>query len=154
MTTTDKAASTAPAPVLFDLADLDARKAGETPFPMPFVGPDGGATGVVLMVLGGHCEKVQNAINKAQNDRKAKEILQAQSVAKGAALTTAFTPVEDEKAFVQRLAAVRLAGWSGIKQSYSPELALALCQSNPALADQVIEASNNLANFMKLSPTT
>jgi hypothetical protein len=69
-------------------------------------------------------------------------------------LAAEFTPIEDDVAFGQRLAAARICGWRGITEDFTPDLALRLCQSNPEVSAQVVEASNTLSNFMKVSPPT
>jgi hypothetical protein len=77
-----------------------------------------------------------------------------QAATGGRAKTVDFTPVEDDIAFGQRLSAARLVGWRGIKQAYTPDLALKLCQSNAELSSQVLAASNDLGNFTPASPKT
>lgn len=133
------------------LADLNARAASEKAYEFEYtIGGEG--TGVHIAVLGQHCEKVASAINAEVNDRRRKEVAAAARRAKarqGEAVE--FEPIEDDIAFGQRLAALRIVGWRGIAEDFTPERALLLCQSNPELAGQVLDASNDLANFMKPS---
>jgi len=50
----------------------------------------------------------------------------------------------------KELAAVRIVGWRGIKEDYTPDNAKKLCASNQMIADQVMSKSNALENFIKL----
>jgi hypothetical protein len=148
---------------------LDARKAGEQPFEFEYTDSEGTPTGIWLSVYGSHTDKVQNAVNVAVNERRKKEA-HTEALNRGSRPGSAgFTPIEDDVAFGQRLAAVRLCGWRGDKdikglkpdqaqrfvgltEPFSPELALQLCQSNPELAAQVTDEANRTTNFLKLSP--
>jgi hypothetical protein len=132
------------------LASLNARVAGEVPFKFAYVGPDGNETGIIFEVIGGHSETVQNKVNSLLNEKRRQEAIREAS-ANPARPGDAAIPIEDDIAFTQRLAAVRLVGWSGITDPWTPELAYLLCSSNPDIADQVLKASNKLSNFMKAS---
>jgi hypothetical protein len=57
--------------------------------------------------------------------------------------------VEDDEEFGIRNAAIRIIGWRGITEDYTPELAIKLCEVNPEIRAQVIEKSDELANFTK-----
>jgi len=57
------------------------------------------------------------------------------------------TKFEDDVDAGKRLAAVRMVGWRGITEPFTPENALRLCYSNPLVAAQVTENSDNTANF-------
>lgn len=133
------------------LSDLDARSASDAPIEFEYVSPDGTPSGVFLSVLGAQSDKVTSEVNRLVNDRRKKEAAQA-STRMGGRDQAVWTPIEDDIAFGQRLAAVRLVGWRGIKEDYSPENALKLCQINADVADQVTKTSNDSARFMKASP--
>lgn len=135
---------------MFDLNDLDAVAAGDTPTEIEYIRADGSNTGVVLLVLGSQSEKVQGAVNGLVNDRRKKQA-QADLVRKGADKAE-FTPIEDDIAFGHRLTAVRLVGWRGIKQEWSAENAFRLVSRNSEIAEQVTAASNDLGNFIPASP--
>lgn len=134
------------------LADLNARAASEKAFEFEFI-IDGEGTNVFISVLGQHCESIAAQLNAEINARRRKQAVAAVRNAKSRAEAVEFDPIEDDIAFGQRLAAIRIVGWRGIAEDFTPERALILCQSNPVLAEQVLEASNDLANFMKPSPT-
>ena len=138
----------------FSLADLDARTQSETPFRFEYIQPNGDVSGVFLHVLGAQSPKVTAEVNRLLNERRRKEALVEAQKRVSTRMGETFTPVEDDIAFGHRLAAVRLVGWEGITEPYSPELALQLITSNQHIADQVAEQSGALENFMKTSPAT
>lgn len=135
---------------LFDLDDLDAVSASETPFELEYIRADGANTGVFLLVLGSQSEKVQSEVNRLVNDRRKKQA-QAAALRKGADKAD-FTPIEDDIAFGHRLTAVRLVGWRGIKQEWSAENAYRLVSRNSEIAEQITTASNDVANFLPTKP--
>ena len=132
------------------LASLNARAASETPYTFNYVGPDGIESGLRLSVLGGQSATVQSAVNALINARRREEAVQA-AEANAARPGDAITPVESDILFGQRLAAVRLVGWEGIDEEWTPDLALLLCQTNADIAAEVLKQSNKLGNFTKAS---
>jgi hypothetical protein len=132
---------------MFDLNDLDAVSAGDAPFEVEYIRADGSGSGVFLRVLGSQSQTVQGEVNRLVNDRRKKTALAAAAQSRSSQ-TEAFTPIEDDIAFGHRLTAVRLVGWRGIKQEWSPENAFRLVSRNAEIAEQVTTASNNLGNFM------
>lgn len=137
---------------LLDLSDLDAVAAGDTPFEIEYVRADGSGSGVFLLVLGGQSEKVQAEVNRLVNDRRKKQAIAEAMQGRKNPDKADFTPIEDDIAFGHRLTAVRLVGWRGIKQEWSPENAYRLVSRNAEIAEQVTTASNNLGNFMQPKP--
>ncbi len=146
------------------LASLNARKAADVPTEFEYV-LEGKPTGLFFKVLGGQSASVTQTVNRLVNERRKEEAVKAAQ-----ATEAVFTPIEDDIAFGQGLAAVRLVGWrkpgeteglapdqverfQGIEDDWSAEAALKLCQSNPDIAFQVNAASNKLSNFIKASPT-
>lgn len=135
---------------MLSLADLNARAASDTPFEFEYITTKGEPTGVFFSVLGGQSKVVQDEANKAVNARRRAEAVQT-AQAKTSRDSDNYTPVEDDKAFGQRLAAIRLTGWRGIAEDFTPELGLALCQNNDDAAAVILQKSNDMGNFMKLS---
>ena len=133
---------------LFDLNDLDAVTAGDTPFEVDYVRADGSSSGVFLLVLGSQSEKVQSEVNRLVNERRKKQAVAAAMQGKANPDKADYTPIEDDIAFGHRLTAVRLVGWRGIKQEWSAENAFRLVSRNSEIAEQITTASNNLGNFM------
>lgn len=136
------------------LADLDARTKSDTPFRFEYILPNGDGSGVFLHVLGAQSAKVTAEVNRLLNDRRRKEAFAEAQRRVSTRRNEEFTPVEDDIEFGHRLAAVRLVGWEGLEEPYSPAAGLSLIQSNQHIADQVAEQSGALENFMQGSPKT
>lgn len=133
----------------FSLEDLDATKASAEAFEFNYINPAGDATAIFFKVLGSQCEKVTDVVNKLVNERRRKEAAREikRKVGVGAKAVE-FEPLESDIEFGQRLAAVRLVGWRGIKEPWSEAGALKLCQTNRHIAAQITEQSDEMANFM------
>lgn len=127
------------------LAALSATAAGDVPFEIEYILPNGTGSGVFLQVLGGQSAKVTEAVNALVNERRKR---QAADARKGGDKSD-FVPIEDDILFGNKLTAVRLVGWRGITEEWSPENALTLVRSNADIAEQITTASNDLSNFMK-----
>ena len=133
----------------FSLDDLDATKASSEAFEFEYINPAGDATGIKFKVLGSQCETVTDVVNKLVNERRRKEAAREikRKVGVGSKAVE-FEPLENDIEFGQRLAAVRLVGWSGIKEPWSEAGALKLCQTNRHIAAQITEQSDEMSNFM------
>jgi hypothetical protein len=136
------------------LADLNARAASNKGYEFEYL-LGGEPTGFFITVLGANADAVAATINAEVNAMRRREQFAAARRAKARQSDVPeFEPIEEDIASGQRLAAVRICGWRGVTEPYSPEAALALCQSNPDVCVQVIAASSALENFLKPSPTT
>lgn len=131
------------------LDSLNVVKASDSPFEFEYITPDGRQTGVFLKVLGGQSEVVTKAAAKMINERR-RELAARELKKRGNSKQIDFDPIEDDIEFGQRLAAVRLVGWSGITDEFSPENAMRLCKTNKYIAAAILEYSDDVANFMKL----
>lgn len=153
-------------PAGISLSALNLTAAGEQMFEFEYA-IDGKPSGLWFSVYGTQTDRVQAAINKAVNERRKTEAVAESRARHSRAGAAEFTPLEDDTAFGQRLAAVRLGGWrgpgqtedltpeqkgrfQGITEPFSPELALKLCQGNPDIAAQATEEANRTSNFLKL----
>jgi len=138
--------------VSISLADLDVVSKSETPFEFEYLKANGDGSGVFLSVLGGNSDAVRETAATLINARRQKQA--AREMAKqrnGRPQTIAeYDTVESDIEFGQRLAAVRLVGWRGISDPWSADNAAKLCASNPGVAAQVMEQSDNLDNFLAL----
>lgn len=128
---------------VFSLDDLNLVQASENSYEFEYLRGDGRPTGVFISVLGSQAPKVQEWIRKTLNRRRAQEAIAAKRGKEVERL------VEDDEEFGIGAAAIRVVGWKGIKEPYSPEAAMKLCQNNSEIRDQIFEASNNLGNFTK-----
>lgn len=125
------------------LADLDLVSASENSYEFEYIRGNGAATGVFISVLGAQAPVVQEWIRKSLNRRRSQEAMAAK---RGKEIERL---VEDDEQFGIDAAAVRIVGWRGLSEPYSPENAKVLVTKNSEVRDQVLEASNNLGNFSK-----
>lgn len=132
------------------LEELDSSKAADKPFQFEYINALGEPSGVFLQVLGSQSETVSREVARLVNERRRKEAARsvAQKVGTGAKVVE-FDTLESDVEFGQRLAAVRLVGWIGITEPWSPENALRLCKGNRELAAQVTTQSDLTGNFTK-----
>lgn len=127
------------------LADLNFQKKCEDAVDFEPTTPTGKGLGFTLKVIGSHAPAVQKWVNKHLNDRRRAEALQAKRKGKG----IEYTPIEDDIDFGVELVAIRVVGWEGIEEPWSPENALLLCRTNADVCAQVREFSEDIANFTK-----
>lgn len=130
------------------LDDLDAAKASDTPHEFEFINQAGEASGIFLSVLGSQSETVTREVARLTNERRRAQAAREANRRIGVgAKPVEFDSFESDVEFGQRLAAVRLVGWSGITEPWTPENALRLCRSNREVAAQVTQQSDMMANF-------
>lgn len=150
----------------YSIASIAAAKEATVEF--EYVAADGKPTGLFFKVYGAQTDKVTSETAKLINDRRAAEAAR-ESTRMGGRNVAGFTPIEDDIAFGQRLAAARLAGWrrpgetegltddqkarfKGLSDEFSPATALALCQADQDIADQIVKTSNAVGVFTTSSP--
>lgn len=134
---------------LLSIDDLDAEAAAEKGFEFEFINADGSASGIFFTVLGGEAAAVRAATNDLMDERRRRDaVLEAQT---RAGKPKPITKSADDVLFGKKLAAIRLVGWRGLKEPYSPDLALKLCVKNSEVSAQVMAASENQANFTQPS---
>ena len=126
---------------MISLDGLNAVIAGNTPYEFEYKFNNGKGSGVFLQILGSESEKVAVETAAIIAAERARE-----QTTKKDGKEYEFDAVKVGK----ELAAVRIAGWRGIKEDYSPDNAKKLCASNQMIADQVMKNSNSLENFIKL----
>lgn len=127
----------------FSLDDLNLVSASENSFEFEYIRGDGRQTGVFISVIGGQAPKVQEFVRKYFNQRRTQE---AVAQKRGKEITRL---IEDDEDFGIDYAAIRVVGWKGINEPFTPESAKILCRNNREIREQIIEASDNLANFTK-----
>lgn len=135
---------------MISLDDLNATKACDEAFEFTYVNPDGSDSGVKFKILGGQSEKVTSEVAKLINERRRKEAVRANQLRMNPNRGFEFEPMENDIEFGNRLAAIRLVGWSGISDEFSADNALKLCKSNKDVALQITLQSDSMANFTKL----
>lgn len=135
------------AKVLFSLSDLDVTKSCESGFEFEVTDDaTGKGTGVFLTVIGAHAPTVTNWVAKTLNERRKFDEMQEKRGKKAA-----IRSIEDDIDFGNEMVAIRVTGWRGISDEYTPENAIKLCKGNPPIKEQILRASEDLANFTKAS---
>lgn len=128
----------------FSLSDLNVQKKCESLVDFEPVDSSGHGLGFTLQVIGAHAPAVQKWINKELNNRRRSEALQ-----KKRGRDTEFRDIEDDLKFGVEVVSIRIMGWQGITDEWSPGNALLLCETNPDICAQVREFSESVANFTK-----
>ena len=126
------------------LTDLNLKTKCADGFTFPFLDDEGKETGIKFTVLGAHAPAVQKWVNGELNARRKLDAMQAK---RGKDVDV--RNIEDDIEFGVELMAIRIIGWEGITEPYSPENALQLCETNPLVVEQVKQASETLANFTR-----
>ena len=126
------------------LSDLNIKTKCAEGFTFPFLNDEGKETGVTFTVLGAHAPSVQKWVNSELNARRKQDALQAK---RGKDVDV--RAIEDDIEFGVEYMAIRITGWEGITEPYSPENALRLCETNPLVVEQVKAASEAMENFTR-----
>jgi hypothetical protein len=130
---------------MYSIDDLDVTKSCEDGYEFEVTDETTGeGSGVFLTVIGGHAQRIADFTKKMLNERRVAEAMHEKR-GKGPKVT----PVEEDMAFSIELIAMRVIAWRGIKEPYSHENAVKLCTVNPLIKEQVLKASNDMANFTK-----
>lgn len=136
---------------MISLSDLNAVKASASAYEFEYITPAGDSSGLFFSVLGGQSEVVSKEVAKLVNDRRRKEAAaKANQMLRTGSREVEFETLENDVAFGQRLAAIRLVGWRGITEPFTTENALLLCQTHRDIAAEITRQSDTIANFMKL----
>lgn len=131
---------------MYSLDDLDVTKACEQQYEFEVRDESTGkGIGLFLTVIGGHAERITEFTKKSLNDRRMAEAMAAKRDPRGKEVR--IVPIEEDLQFSTELVAMRIVGWRGIKEPYTPEGAVKLCTINPLIKEQVLAASDNLKNF-------
>lgn len=127
-----------------DILSFDAVKDSEQGYDVALKNADGSDSGVVLVVLGKHSDKVTAWTKKKFNEYQ-REAEQAKRRGKEVEPKS----LEDLEEFNLSNAIVRVSGWKNVEQEFSEDLLKGAFKRNPHWLEQVIEASDDAANFTK-----
>jgi len=127
----------------FSFESLNLTKQCAEAFEVEYVTPDGTKTGVFISVIGKHSERVRQFSLKEIDRRRMRQENNARQ-----GKSNFIESAEDEDHIIKD-AAVRIVGWRGIDQPYSPEAAEKLCRINSVIRELAVSTSNDLANFTK-----
>ena len=127
-----------------DITQFNAVKESELGFDLAMKGADGAELGFTFHILGRHSDAVQTwakrEFQKAQREEMA---------AKRKGRDADPLDVDELKAKNIESAVVRVTGWNGVDNEFSKDLLTQVLRNNPHWTDQIIEASNDDANFTK-----
>lgn len=130
---------------VFSISDFDITKKCEAGFEFEVVDDETGeGTGLFLTVVGGHAPIVQDFVRKALNQRRAREEMNERRGRKAKV-----RPIEDDIEFSTELVAIRVTAWRPMEQECTLENVIKLCTVNPLIKEQILKASEDIANFTK-----
>ena len=128
---------------LLSIDDLDLTAASDTPFDLEVLNTKGVKTGLTLQVLGSESEKVQDWTNRQANR------IRTQATQKSVSGKDKVRTAEEDDEYIVESAAIRIVGWSGLKDEYTKDNATRLMARNVHIRMQVLQASNDLGNYSK-----
>jgi len=133
---------------MLSLKDLDVTKLADVPFEFEVIDEvSGKGIGVFLSVIGGHSQEILDLIKEESNAQRTQEALAEKRDPRNKQIKV--RPVEKDIEYSTKLVAIRVKGWRGIQEEYSPEGAIELCTTNPPIKEQILAKSEDLKNFMK-----
>lgn len=127
-----------------DILSFDIVKDSEQGFDLDVKNADGSNSGVVLVVLGKHSDKVSAWTKKRFN-----EIQRENEMAKRRGKEVEPKSLDDLEEFNLDGALVRVTGWKNVSQDFTEDLLKTVLKRNPHWIEQIIEASDDAANFTK-----
>lgn len=101
-------------------------------------------TGVSLNIIGKNSDPVQQIVRKMMRKRQADELIASR---KGKPVEP--MSVEDMEEQGLELAVVRVTGWKGVTQEFDKAILKTALKNNPHWVEQIVDASNDEANFTK-----
>ncbi|HYE46220.1 MAG TPA: hypothetical protein VEA44_10660 [Caulobacter sp.] len=131
----------------FSVDDILRKVAGDEAAELPIYNNKGDPTGIVFLVKSDQAPGVKEALTALGDGRRRKENMLAAQAQKARPGHEPFITVEEDAEFVRQAAVVRLAGWRGIKDEFSPATALKLLAGVPAWATQINQKAQELAGF-------
>jgi hypothetical protein len=128
-----------------DILSFDTVKLSEHDHEFELKHPDGvTGTGIKLKVIGKHADVVTKFTDRLVNEQQRQAMLAHKS---GKAMPP--KPMEELRAQNIEAAALRVTGWSGVKQEFSQDTMRRALARNPHWIDQIIEESDTIGNFFK-----
>ena len=128
---------------LLSIDDLDLTAASDAPFDLEVLSIKGVKTGITIQVLGTESQKVQEWTNRQANR------IRTQATQKSVTGKDNVRTAEEDDEYIIESAAVRIVGWSGLKDEFTKDNATKLMARNVHVRMQVLTASNDLGNYSK-----
>ena len=125
------------------ITSFDAVAQSEAGSKLDLLNPDNSETGLTVLVLGDNSDAVQK-----HSATIIRQVRAADALARKAGKEPEF---DLEKIKEQNIegAALRITGWEGVDEAFDKEVLKTALRRNPHWVNQIIEHSNNLANFTK-----
>lgn len=129
------------------LKDLDVTKLADVPFEFEVTDElTGNGIGLFLSIIGDHSQEILDVIKAHENAARTAEAMAAKSDPRGKQLRV--VKFEDDVEYSNELVAIRVKGWRGIVEPFTPAGAIELCRINPPIKEQILAKSKDLKNFM------
>lgn len=138
----DKTNTQSAATELVDITAFDMVGACAAGHKFTLRNPDGSLTGITLIVRGTFAPEVV-----AWNSSTAEKFLNEQRAAQRRGKAAKPKTLDEIEAQNIEGSVVRVAGWEGVRQPFSPDQLRAALQRNPHWATQIVEESDSLGNF-------
>ena len=130
-----------------DILGFDTVSQCENAHELAMLAPDDMTeTGISFMVLGSHADVV-----KAHFKQKTKAFMTKSAIAEKQGKSEEFTEKLVDAKDQNEIdgAAVRVVGWVGVKQEFTPALLKQVLAKNPHWISQIVKFSENIGNFTK-----
>ena len=130
---------------LIDIEGLDVVSGCETARPFEMMNVDGvTGSGVTLLIIGDHADEIKKYFNGAAK-KQAVAMKMADKAGKVDQFMERSIDTREEKEIEGT--AIRVKGWQGVKQDYTPDLFKRVLAKNPHWIPQIVKASENIGNF-------
>lgn len=126
------------------LSDLNIAAKCDEGFEFEYIDETGSPSGIFFTVIGGHSEKLKKASFEAY-DRHAVKMAMLKKMGKD----DVPVPLAESAAENRAITAMRVVGWRGITEPCTQENVILLLSMNALIAQQIVEHSENIANFTK-----
>lgn len=131
---------------MYSLSDLNVTKLADVPSEFEVTDEmTGKGIGLFLSVIGDHSQEILDLVKEHENAQRIAEAMAAKRDPRNKDLHV--VKFEDDVEYSTRLIAVRIKGWRGIVEPWSPEGAIELCKINPPVREQVLARSKDLKRF-------
>lgn len=127
-----------------DILGFNAVADAANAFLLSMKNADSTDTGVSLNIIGKNSDPVQQIVRKMMRKRQADELIASR---KGKPVEP--MSVEDMEEQGLELAVVRVTGWKGVTQEFDKAILKTALKNNPHWVEQIVDASNDEANFTK-----
>lgn len=131
---------------MFSLKQLDQVSACDTPFEFEVEDEEAKKTGIFLSVIGGLSRIITDFQEARLQESRVQEALAKKADPRDKKIHV--RPVSEDMDFATKFIAIRVVGWRGIEEPFSPEAAIQLCEQNAyGIREQILLHSEKMGNF-------